>query len=67
MKLGIASPQRTLLDVRREPVAPTPRPAAQRLRDVRATYQRKRLAALLRAMARHFATTIVDRDKKGAA
>lgn len=46
MKLCIASPLRrefmvlglsvrTLLDVGREPVAPIPRPAAQRLRDVR--------------------------------
>lgn len=51
MKLCLFSPQRTLLDVRREPLAPTPRPAAQRLLDVRAAYQRRRLAALLRAMA----------------
>jgi len=51
VKLCVAtSPQRTLLDVRREPAAPTPRQPRERLRDVRAAYQRRRLAALLQAM-----------------
>lgn len=38
------------MNVRREPSAPAPRTPAKRLQDVRAAYQRKRLAALLQAM-----------------
>jgi hypothetical protein len=51
VKLGIASPQRTMVDVRREPPRPIERTARQRLNDVRAVYHRKRLESLLQALA----------------
>lgn len=52
MKLGIASPQRTMINIMREPKRPVIRTPANRLRDVRSAIHARRLRALLESLSR---------------